>query len=136
MPNAAQLACLNACLNASAALCLLAGFVSIKTGHRLRHRNFMLSAFAISVVFLISYLTRNLLYGDTPFQGQGVIRAIYFTILISHIALAIATVPLVLRTLFLAQQNRFVAHKRIAKVTFPIWLYVSITGVVVYLMLY
>jgi len=96
----------------------------------------MLSAFACSTLFLISYLTYHYQVGSVPFGGQGWIRGVYFTVLISHTVLAIAIVPLVLITLYRALSARFDRHKRIARWTFPIWLYVSITGVIVYVMLY
>ena len=130
------LALLNACLNGTAAVLMTAGFVNIRRGRVRVHRAFMLSAIVASCLFLISYLTRYGLSGDTPFRGQGVMRPIYFTILISHVLLAVTVVPLVLRTLYLALKERFAEHRRIAKVTLPIWWYVSVTGVIVYLMLY
>src|SRR5947209_9101487 len=96
----------------------------------------MLSAFACSTVFLISYLTYHFQVGSVPFKGQGWIRTVYFTILLTHTILAAAVVPLALITLTRALKERFAAHRRIARWTFPIWLYVSVTGVVVYWMLY
>ena len=100
------------------------------------HRACMLSAFGCSTLFLISYLIYHFHVGSMPFKGQGWIRAVYFTILLSHTILAAAVVPLALVTLSRALKNRFPAHKRIARWTFPVWLYVSVTGVVVYVMLY
>ena len=100
------------------------------------HRLCMLSAFATSTLFLISYLTYHFEVGSVPFQGRGWIRAVYFAILISHTVLAAAIVPLVMLTLFRALKGRFVRHKRIARWTLPLWFYVSVTGVVVYWMLY
>jgi uncharacterized membrane protein YozB (DUF420 family) len=96
----------------------------------------MLAAFAVSVLFLISYVIYHANTGSKPFTKQGWIRPVYFTILISHIILAFVIVPLALRTLYLAWRERFEQHRRIAKITFPIWLYVSVTGVIIYLMLY
>lgn len=130
------LALLNACLNATAGTCILLGYLAIRRGNRERHRAFMLSALGASTIFLASYLTRIALFGDTRFQGEGMVRTFYFVLLISHVLLAIAVVPLVLRTVFLAWKQRFLEHRRIAKITYPIWLYVSVTGVLVYLALY
>ena len=96
----------------------------------------MLAAFGVSVLFLISYVIYHYYAGSKPFTKQGWIRPVYFTILISHILLAFIIVPLALRTLYLAWRERFEKHRRIAKITFPIWLYVSVTGVIIYLMLY
>lgn len=96
----------------------------------------MLAAFASSTLFLISYLTYHYQVGSVPFKGQGFVRIIYFSILLTHTILAVVVVPLVLVTLFRALRNRFDAHRRIARWTFPIWLYVSVTGVAVYWMLY
>lgn len=130
------LAALNACFNATAGALMVSGVVAIKAGRIERHRKLMLSAFAASCLFLISYLTRYGIAGDTPFQGEGWLRPVYFTILISHVVLAIVVVPLVLRTLYLGLKGRFGRHKPLARWTFPIWLYVSVTGVAVYVMLY
>ncbi len=127
---------LNASLNALSALLLLLGYACIRTGRRDAHRAFMLAAFASSTLFLGSYLVYHFQVGSVPFRGQGLLRTVYFTILISHTVLAVAVVPLVLTTLFRAARGRFEAHRRIARVTFPIWAYVSVTGVVVYWMLY
>jgi len=96
----------------------------------------MLAAFGVSVLFLICYVIYHYHAGSKPFTKQGWMRPVYFTILISHIILAFVIVPLALRTLYLAWRERFDAHRRIAKITFPIWLYVSVTGVLIYLMLY
>ena len=127
----------NACLNASAAVLMLAGLWAIRTGRRALHQRLMWSAFAASTLFLISYLTRYALTGTTPYPGTGAAKVVYLCILFSHMLLAIAVVPLVLRTLWLsAFAGRFDAHKRLARITFPLWMYVSITGVVVYFMLY
>jgi putative membrane protein len=130
------LALLNACLNGTAAVLMVSGVMSIKAGHIERHRKLMLSAFAASCVFLVSYLTRMAIAGDTPYTGQGWDRYLYFAILISHVVLAIVVVPLVLRTLWLGLKERFDKHPKIARVAMPLWLYVSVTGVVVYVMLY
>lgn len=128
---------LNACLNGLAALLLLAGFVCIRRGRRDLHARFMVSAFVTSALFLVSYLVRFSLTGTTPFPGEGVAKAVYLAILFSHMALAAAVVPLVLRALWLAARRKdYARHRRIARVTLPIWMYVSVTGVVVYAMLY
>ncbi len=132
----AHLPHLNALLNGSCALLLAAGYLSIRGGRIQLHRYLMGSAFLVSVLFLISYLTYHFIHGATRFQGTGVIRLVYFFILITHTILAALIVPLILRTLYLALRNRFADHKKIARWTFPLWLYVSVTGVVVYWMLY
>src|ERR1700704_2027979 len=127
---------LNALLNSASAVLLVAGFILIRH-HRVRaHRNCQVSAFFTSTVFLASYLTYHYYHGATRFAGQGIARPIYFTILISHTILAIVIVPLVLVTLLRALRGDFFRHRKIARFTLPIWLYVSVTGVIVYLMLY
>lgn len=126
----------NAICNAVSAVLLVMGFAFIRSGNRKAHMRCMLSAFTASVLFLSGYLTFHFLHGSTKFQGTGAWRTAYFTILISHTILAIVIVPLVIITLSRALSQRFDKHKRIARVTFPLWLYVSVTGVVVYLMLY
>lgn len=130
------LATLNAVLNSVAAVLLVAGWVSIRSGRVKLHRAVMVAAFAVSAIFLVSYLTYHALEGSRPFQGTGVVRPIYFTILISHVVLAAAVPVMALRMFFLAWKGRFDAHRRLGRVTLPIWLYVSVTGVVIYLMLY
>lgn len=126
----------NATLNATCAILLLAGYLCIRRRNVATHAACMGAAFVVSILFLISYLTYHFLHGSTRFQGTGWIRPVYFAILISHTMLAVAIVPLALRTLFLAVRNRLVEHTRLARWTLPLWLYVSVTGVVVYLMLY
>ncbi|HEU4385484.1 MAG TPA: DUF420 domain-containing protein [Anaeromyxobacteraceae bacterium] len=126
----------NASLNALSAALLLAGWRAIRSGRRERHRRLMLSALACSALFLAGYLTRVALTGTHRFPGGGALRAAYLVVLGSHTALAVAVLPMVLRTLYLALRGRFEAHRRIARWTFPVWLYVSVTGVAVYLMLY
>jgi len=130
------LAALNACLNGTCAVLLVFAWRAIRTGKRDRHRALMVTAFVVSCVFLVSYSTRMILVGDTHFGGEGALRIFYFGVLISHVVLAVVVVPLVLRTLYLAIRDRFEEHRRIARFTLPIWLYVSVTGVVVYVMLY
>jgi len=127
---------LNAGLNAASAFLLILGFIFIRQGAWTGHALCMCSAFGTSTLFLISYLTYHYFHGATPFMGEGWIRPVYFTILISHTILAVAVVPLVLVTLFRALKSRFESHAKIARITFPIWLYVSFTGVFIYWMLY
>jgi len=134
--SVAELPSLNAALNSLSAVFLFAGFLFIKFANRDAHRTCMLAAFACSMLFLISYLVYHYHVGSVAFKGQGWIRPVYFAILISHTILAAAIVPLVLITLRRALRENFAAHRRIARWTFPIWLYVSVTGVVVYWMLY
>jgi putative membrane protein len=127
---------LNASLNAASAGLLAAGYLLIRRGHPRAHRNCMLAALATSTVFLVSYLVYHFHVGSVRFQGQGLVRVVYFTILGSHTVLAVAIVPLVIVTATRALRARFDAHRRIARVTLPLWAYVSVTGVVVYWMLY
>jgi putative membrane protein len=126
----------NAALNAASATLVVLGFRAIKRGQRERHRALMLAAFGCSVLFLACYLTRIALTGTHRFPGEGALRTIYVAVLASHTVLAALAAPLVLRTLFLALRARFPDHRRIARATLPIWLYVSVTGVLVYVMLY
>lgn len=126
----------NAALNSLSAVFLIVGYLCIKAKKVTAHKACMLSAFASSTLFLISYLFYHYQVGSVPFKGQGGIRTIYFTVLISHTILAAAVVPLVLVTLIRALKGNFDKHRRIARWTLPIWLYVSITGVLVYWMLY
>ena len=126
----------NATLNAISGIFLLAGYVLIKRRHINAHRNAMLGAFASSTLFLISYLVYHAQAGSRPFTGQGVIRYVYFAILLSHIVLAAAILPMAISTLSRGLRGRYVEHKRIARKTFPAWMYVSVPGVIVYLMLY
>ncbi|MDO8461430.1 MAG: DUF420 domain-containing protein [Deltaproteobacteria bacterium] len=130
------LATLNAFLNGTAAVLLFSGWIAIKKKKVSWHRPLMIAAFSISVLFLISYLTRFYLTGVHRFPGEGVLRTVYFTLLTTHTILAALVPPLALRTLYLATKGRFESHRKIARWTFPIWLYVSVTGVIVYLMLY
>lgn len=127
---------LNACLNAASALLLVIGFYFIRQRNIQAHRMCMVAAFVVSVFFLISYLTYHYHAGSTRFTGQGVIRVVYFTILISHTVLAALVPILAILTLSRAARGQFDKHRRIARWTLPIWLYVSVTGVVVYAMLY
>lgn len=127
---------LNASLNALCTVLLVTGFVLIRRGRREAHRRVMLSAFATSVVFLVSYLYYHSQTGSTGFVGQGSVRVLYFSILISHTVLAAAVPVLASITLVRGLRERFERHVAIARWTLPIWLYVSVTGVAVYLMLY
>ena len=126
----------NAGLNGACALFLCAGYGLIRRGKIGPHKACMKSAFALSALFLVSYLAYHFFHGSTRFPGAGWARPFYFAILLSHTILAAAIVPLALRTLYLADRNRFSEHRRIARWTLPLWLYVSVTGVVVYWMLY
>jgi putative membrane protein len=134
--SAAELPTINATLNSLSAAFLILGFIFIKSKNIKAHRACMLSAFASSSLFLISYLVYHYQVGSVPFKGQGAIRTVYFTILLTHTILAVVVVPLALITLFRALQENFPKHRRIARWAFPIWLYVSVTGVLVYMMLY
>lgn len=125
----------NASLNATAATLLLLGFAAIRNGRREVHKRLMVSAFAASAVFLVGYVIYHYAHGDTPYQGVGTIRTVYFTILISHVLLSIVMLPMILTTFYLAARKRFATHRRLARWTLPIWLYVSVTGVVIYFML-
>ncbi len=136
MIAASQLPTVNAALNTLSAVFLFTGYLFIRAKKRDAHRRCMLAAFGCSLLFLISYLAYHFQVGSVPFKGQGWIRTVYFTILLTHTILAVAVVPLVLITVRRALGQRFDAHRVIARWTFPIWLYVSVTGVVVYWMLY
>jgi uncharacterized membrane protein YozB (DUF420 family) len=127
---------LNALLNSTSALFLVAGYSFIRAGRISAHRNCQLSALSASILFLVSYLTYHYFHGATRFAGKGMIRPIYFTILFTHTILAVVIVPLILVTLYRAFRRDFIRHRRIARLTLPLWLYVSVTGVIVYLMLY
>ena len=126
---------LDAVLNSLAAVALVIGFTFIRSKRVSEHRASMFSAFVFSSVFLAAYITNYYLHGEMHFHGQGGIRWIYFPLLISHIILAVVVLPMILITFFLSLSGRFPAHRRLARWTFPIWLYVSITGVIVYAML-
>jgi putative membrane protein len=127
---------LNAALNATSAVLLTTGWVLIRRRHIAGHRACMLGAFGVSVLFLLSYVTYHALAGSRPFTGTGWIRWVYFPLLVSHIVLAAGMVPFVLTTLYRALTGDYGRHVRIARPTLPVWLYVSVTGVVVYAMLY
>jgi putative membrane protein len=127
---------LNACLNATSALCLLGGFVAIRRGDKRRHMRLMLAALASSSLFLAGYVTRMWLTGTHRFPGAGPLKALYLALLFSHMLLAIVLLPMLGRALFLAWRQRFGEHRAMARWAWPTWMYVSITGVVVYYMLY
>lgn len=132
----ANLPAVNATLNATSAVLLVLAYRAIRARDVERHRRLMLAAASVSTVFLVCYLVYHAHVGSVHFTGQGIVRTVYFTILISHTILAAAIVPLVLRTLYLGLKRRDPQHRRIARWTFPLWLYVSVTGVVIYAMLY
>jgi uncharacterized membrane protein YozB (DUF420 family) len=127
---------LNATLNALSAVCLTVGYVFIRRGDRVNHMRAMLAALGTSALFLVSYVIYHANIGSRPFPGQGTIRAVYLTILFTHIVLAAIILPMALVTATHALRTRFDRHKRIARWTLPLWMYVSVTGVVIYLMLY
>lgn len=127
---------LNASLNATCAVLLIVGWALIKAGRREAHRWAMVAAFLCSAVFLACYLWYHFHAGSVRFQKTGPIRTVYFTILLTHTVLAVAVLPVILRTLFLAAKGRYEEHRALARYAFPIWLYVSVTGVTVYWMLY
>jgi putative membrane protein len=135
-PSVAALPLANACLNATSAALLSVGFLFIRRKRVSAHKACMVSALVVSFLFLASYVTYHALAGSRPVTGRGWIRAVYFPILISHVVLAAAIVPLVLATAFRAFTGNFARHRRLARWTLPLWLYVSVTGVIVYWMLY
>lgn len=132
----ADLPALNAVLNGTAAIFLVTGYTLIRRGRRELHKRCMLAALTTSALFLVSYVIYHANAGSRPFPGQGAIRTIYFAILISHVVLAAAILPLALVTTARGLRGQYDRHVRIARWTFPIWVYVSVTGVVIYLMLY
>jgi uncharacterized membrane protein YozB (DUF420 family) len=132
----ADLPTLNATLNATSGLLLITGYLLIRNGHIEAHRRAMISAFVCSAVFLTSYVVYHAQAGSKPFPGTGAARTIYFSILIPHVVLAAAVLPMAILTLRRGLARNDTAHRRIARVTLPVWLFVSVTGVAVYLMLY
>jgi uncharacterized membrane protein YozB (DUF420 family) len=131
-----DLPALNATLNAISTILLITGWIFIKRGQRQRHEQFMLAAVLTSTLFLISYVIYHWQVGSVPFKGTGWIRTVYFAILIPHVILAAAIVPMILITTSRGLSRKYDKHRRIARWTLPLWLYVSITGVIVYVMLY
>jgi putative membrane protein len=130
------LAAVNASLNATSAIALVTGLVLIRRRNAHAHRRAMLTALTASAIFLVFYVTRVVLTGTHDFAGQGTARTVYFAVLFSHMVLAVAVVPLVLRLLWLVRKRRFGDHARLARWVFPVWAYVSVTGLLVYLLLY
>jgi uncharacterized membrane protein YozB (DUF420 family) len=136
MIDYAQLPAVNAILNGTAAVLIIAGIYLIKSGRQRAHRAVMIAAVVASSLFLVSYLTYHAHIGSKHFPGHGTARTIYFSILLTHTVLAAVVVPLVLVTLTRGLKGRFDRHRSIARWTYPVWLYVSVTGVVIYVMLY
>lgn len=126
----------NAGFNALSTTLLTAGWFAIRSGRRTLHRNLMVSAFASSTLFLVGYLAYHYVHGDTKFQGTGTIRAVYLTILATHVLLSMVVVPGALTTFYFAFRKSFARHRKLARILLPIWLYVSVTGVVIYFMLH
>ena len=131
-----DLPAVNASLNAVSGVLLLVGYVLIRARRIAAHRAVMISAFAASSLFLICYVVYHAQVGSVPFQRQGFVRPLYFTILITHVVLAATVPPLAIVTLTRGLKGRYPQHRRIARWTFPIWMYVSVTGVLVYVLLY
>ena len=127
---------LNALLNGTSAALLVTGWLLIRAGRRDAHRRAMTAAFACSVLFLVSYLTYHAQMGSVRFTGRGSVRTVYLAILLTHTVLAAAVAPLAVTAFLLARKGRFETHRKLARWTLPLWLYVSVTGVVVYVMLY
>lgn len=134
--NVTDLPAINATLNAISAVLLTSGFVLIRRGQRDLHKRCMLAALTTSALFLACYVVYHLQVGSRPFPGQGAARLVYFTILITHVVLAMTILPLALVTTYRGLSSQFSRHVAVARWTFPIWLYVSVTGVIIYVMLY
>ena len=132
----AQLPAVNACLNAASSVLLFVGWRFIRRGRTAAHRACMLAAFALSTLFLVGYVVHHARVGSVRFSGAGALRAVYLSILVPHVLFAAALVPLALTTIRRGWTARYDAHKRIARWTLPVWLYVSVSGVAVYVMLY
>jgi putative membrane protein len=130
-----SLPAVNAALNSASTILLLFGYNAIRKRRFAVHMKFMLSAFVTSSLFLISYVIYHNFHGDTPFEGEGVIRPVYFFILISHIILSAFVVPMILTSFYFAFSGKFTTHRKVSRFTFPIWLYVSVTGVMIFFML-
>jgi len=131
-----QLPAVNACLNGISAVWLVLGFRFIRQGRMAAHKTCMLLAVATSMLFLVSYIIYHVEVGSVPFQSQGWVRILYFSILIPHTILAVVMVPMILITLYRAFKGWFPRHKKLARVTWPVWMFVSVTGVIIYFMLY
>lgn len=136
MLNMSDLPAVNATLNGIAGLFLLAGYLQIRRGKREMHKRCMLGALTSSTLFLISYVVYHVHIGSRPFPGVGPVRVVYFVILVTHVTLAVTILPLALVTAARGLRGQFARHVAIARWTFPIWMYVSVTGVIIYLMLY
>jgi putative membrane protein len=134
-PDLSFMPAINACFNALSATCLVAGYVAIRQKKVAVHRLLMVTAFACSALFLVGYLSYHFVHGDTKFTGVGLIRPVYFALLISHILLSLSVVPLALTSFYFAFTRSFARHRRLNRVFLPIWLYVSVTGVLIFLML-
>lgn len=134
-PAVSYLPAVNALLNLAATVCLVFGLIAIRAKNIALHKRSMLGAFIMSSLFLITYCLYHAAHGDTLFMGTGLIRPVYFFILISHVVLSIVALPLILATFYFSLTNQISIHKRWARVTWPIWFYVSVTGVLVYLLL-
>lgn len=128
-------ALINAIINSTVSILLVAGLMAVKQKNYVRHKNIMMSAIVLSVLFLVSYIAHHLLSGDTKFGGEGTIRLVYFIILITHIFLAAVILPFILFTAYRSLTGEYEKHKKLARYTWPLWLYVSVTGVIVYLMI-
>ena len=128
-------ATINAIINSAVSVLLIAGLAAIKSGKQERHRNIMFSAMILSVLFLLSYIAHHLLTDDTRYGGEGLFRYVYYFILVTHIFLAAVILPFILYTAYRGLTAEWPEHRKLAKITWPIWLYVSVTGVVVYLMI-
>lgn len=126
---------LNASLNATSAACLVLGFQAIRNKKQVLHQRYMTGAFAASALFLVSYIIYHTLHGDTRFVAEGLIRPIYFFTLISHIVLSIVALPMVFATFYFSLTQRFAIHRKLARWTFPLWLYVSVSGVLIVVLL-
>ena len=136
MLQISDLPAVNATLNATAGIFLLAGYLLIRRGERTLHKRCMLSALTASTLFLISYVVYHVNTGSRPFHGVGLARVLYFVILVTHVTLAVTILPLAIVTAARGLRGQFARHKAIARWTFPLWMYVSVTGVIIYLMLY
>jgi putative membrane protein len=136
MMSTTDLPALNAILNSTSALLLIAGFIFIRQRRINAHRFCMSAAFVTSSLFLASYLLYHYLHGSKKFVGPSAVRTLYLTILLTHTVLAVVVLPFILTTFYRARRNQFLQHRRVARIALPIWLYVSITGVIIYLMLY
>ncbi len=134
--RAASLPLINAILNGTSAVLISMGLWAIKQRKRTLHMRLMIAAFASSALFLVNYIYYHFSHGDTHFAGQGAVRPIYFTVLISHVLLSVVTFPMILTSFYLGLSNRLVTHRRLSRWTWAGWMYVSVTGVVVYFMLH